>query len=567
MKKTAFFVLVGCGAISVLLVSGLGCGGDDSNVGTGTPDAGSPLDATVAPDGFVPPVDAGTDADASPPDDANVDTGTDATPPPNGTLLAPIVRSGAGVVGMTSDGYVVFGDQGSLWAVGTSVTDAGTPVRIATDWTGFNVTGRVVFGWSAAADAGTSNVAALNVWSAATGVHTIASATYQGFAAVSGDGSKMVYAAANANGAAGDITVANTDGTNPVVLVSQAVLGATPACLPQAAFAGPGRTDALVAYCLPTDASTTTATLDAFSGASWTKKNLATSLKPASTNLLVMGSESIPAANSPIFVLDASTANLLTVTASNQAVAISYPGGVVSSLESGAALPAFVVGDGGAPMAVYATQSGAMHASSIPATTPATLVDAGAVYAYSTPSPDGKWGVYGTTSTSIVNVTVTDLHLFATSTPAVTKTVEAAVDGTFAAVGRYPLFTADSTHLVWDNGITAYAGSWYSTTQSYDLVSGTSTKVADKVWFRMTTGNGSKIVYSDNSASRALPNGVNVVLGDLEVVDLAVSPLAPKTLQRAAYANFFLTPDSKSLVYVYALGTAAQNGLYLVPVP
>jgi hypothetical protein len=585
MKKAAFFVLVGFGAMSALMLSGLGCGGDDSSGADGTPEAGSPTDATVVPDGFVPPVEAGADADAAPPGngdaappgdanapprDAGIDAADAAPPPPNGTLLANVVHSGAGVAGVTSDGFVAYGDQGSLWVVSTSTADAGAPVHIATGWTGVNVTGPVVFGWSAAADAGTSNVAALMVWSKATGVHAIGSATYQGFAAVSGDGTKIIYAAATANGAAGDITVANTDGTNPVVLVPQAVLGAAPACPPQAAFAGAGQTDALVGYCLPTDAATATATLDAFSGASWTKKNLATGLQPSSANLLAPASFNTPypGANGPvsasIFALDSSSANVLTVTAAHEAVAISYPGGVVSNLEPGAALPAFFVGDGGAPTAVYATQAGAMHASSVPATTPATLVDAGALYAFSAPSPDGKWGVYGTTSRTIVNVSATDLNLFATSAPGVTKTVEATVDAVLTGVGPSPFFTSDSAHLVWDTGITALGGGWYSTTMSYDLASGTSTKVADKVWLHWAT-SGSKLVYCDGAASQVLPNGLSLVLADIKVVDLAVLPLAPKTVQLGAYANFFLTPDLKSLVYVYALGTPAQNGIYVVP--
>lgn len=563
---TALFVLVGSGAIGAMIVSGLGCGGGDSSAGTGAPDSGGASDASTAHDGS-PPLDAGSDSNVPPldaPVDSPADVGVDApvVPPPTGTRLA--TTTSAEIVGVTSDGYVVYFDFGNdgLWAVDTSAPDAGAPILIGTlggpTW-GAVVRGAVVFAWSNVPAQPAPQVAALTVWSKATGAHPIASKTQAWFAAASGDGSKVVYATSDATGAVGDITGVGTDGSSPVVLVSQATLAGQPACKPQIEFVGAGQTDAVVAYCLPTDAGASTATLDAFSGGSWTKKTLTTGLNPSNENLIAPLFAFAPY-NGNVFVVDATFTNILSMSAANQAVAITYPGAVVSNLESGAAAPGFFVGGSGTLNAVYPTQTGAIHASSVPPTTPTTLVTSGANVMFTVPSPDGKWGIYGSTTGTAVGLTTSDLALFATSPAATTKTVESAADAFMAGQGPYPFFTADSSHLLWYNNVVGSTSANWASLHSYDLAAGSSSLVAGNVWEHWATGSGSTIVYDDNSRSA----GTSYV-ADIKLVDLAVSPFAPKTLQLDADPNFALTPDLKTVVYAYTQGTAAQNGIYAIP--
>jgi len=536
-------------------------GGDAGEDVTGV-DVGSPGDSSAR--------DGASDSAA----EANGDGGSDAPsiPTPNGTKLA---KAGSpSLYGMTSDGYAVYLKPVSgVMVVATSGQDAGTEINVSPpsqadggNYFDIVVVGSVVFSWPNL-DTYPGASGPMYVWSAATGSHLIPGLTLGGFVAASGDGSKIIYGATTSTGATtGDIVVANTDGSNPTVLESQ--VGA--ACVPQASFVGANQTDPLVAYCLPTDAATATATLDAFQGASWTKTNLATGLKASNPNPLQPYVFSGPWQGN-VYALDSSSSNILTVSSANEAIAIAYPGGTSSNLESAAASPAYFTGSGGAVDAVYVTQAGALHASTLPTGTPATLVSSGVSYVYGATSPDGKWGVYGTNvGTSVAGQTTTDLTLFATSLPATTKSVTMFSTALFEAVGASSFFTGDSTHLLWDDAVSAASNGagTYTTFHAYDLASGTSTVVGGEVWLHYSIGSGTKVLYNDHSTVTSNATG-NGVVADIKVADVAASPLAPTLVQAGADVNFVLTPDQKTVVYAYTQGDAdaGVNGIYAVSVP
>jgi hypothetical protein len=534
------------------------CSASSSSNPAASGDAGNDVTGGEASPGDA--ADAKSDGAADAKVDGPADAGIDAPPPPSGTLLA--LDQSPIVLGMTSDGYAVYyAVDNTLYAVDASARDSGAPIRIAQSQpTGGNyvlavVVGPVVFFWPNL-PTGPASPGSLFVWSHATGVHPIPGVTVGGFAAASGDGSKIVYGAmASGTATSGDITVAGTDGSNPTVLESQVPLD--PQCVPQVSFVGASRADALVAYCAASDAGTKSATLDAFQGASWTKTTLASGLKPSNANLITVP----PAAplQGNIYVVDPSFTNILAVTTANEAVAITYPAGTSSNLESGAAMPVCFAGDGGAVDAVYATQAGAVHASTFPSGTPSTLVSSGATYVFSETSPDGKWGVYATTDST--GSMTSDLTLFATSLPATTKKVVTTPDALPS------IFTGDSSHFIWDDGVTQVVGGLgtWTTTHAYDLSTGASATVADKVWVHYSVGSGTTLVYNDNSTLLSVAVGSGLV-GDIKVVDVAASPLAPRLVQADVDVNFLVTPDQKTVVYAYTQGAdAGVNGVYAVP--
>jgi hypothetical protein len=533
------------------------CSGGSSSNPAASGDAGN--DVTGSEDAPGDAADAKVDGPA--------DAGIDAPPPPSGTLLA--LDPGPILLGMTSDGFAVYyANDNTLYAVDASGRDSGAPISIAQsqptggDYFDAVVVGPVVFFWPNL-PTGQASPGSLFVWSHATGVHPIPGVTVGGFAAASGDGSKIVYGAmASGTATSGDITVAGTDGSNPTVLESQVPLD--PQCVPQVSFVGASRADALVAYCAASDAGPKSATLDAFQGPSWTKTTLASGLKPSNPNLIAAPLGAAPLQGN-VYVVDPSSSNILTTTTANEAVAITYPAGISSNLESAAAMPVCFAGSGGAVDAVYATLAGAVHASTFPAGTPSTLVSSGATYVYTDTSPDGKWGIYATTGTM-----TTDLTLFATSPPATTKKVVTTPDALLAGGGgASSIFTGDSSHFIWDDGLTQVVGGLgtWTTTHAYDLSTGTSATVADKVWIHDSVGSGTTVVYNDNTTLLSVAVGTGLV-ADIKVVDVAASPLAPRLVQADVDANFLVTPDQKTVVYAYTQGTdAGVNGVYAVPLP
>lgn len=486
-------------------------------------------------------------------------------PPANGVKLASAAMPG--LVGVTSDGYVVYFDfnANTLYAASISGPDAGAPSKIL-DVNGAGgkywfavISGSVVFAWGGLAASPPAAAPVTAVWSKATGTHAIATETLAGIGAASGDGSNIVYVATSASGATGDITVAGADGSNPTVLVSQAQSLGSPTCVPQPSFVGAGKTDAVIAYCMPTDAATTSATLDAFRGANWTQKNLATGLKPSNPNLLLLAGAP-PGVSTGSYVVDSTSTNILAVTSAGEAIAIAYPAANASNLESSAATPAFFVGGGGgAASAVYSTQGGAVHATPVPAGTPTTLVASGASYLYPVVSPDGKWSVYGSTTGTAGGLTSSDLTLFATATPATTKSVTTSSDG---ILGFGSVFTADSTHFLWYDTFVAYSFGYYEALHSMDLATGSPTLIAQKTWMGLATANATSVVYNDGVATVPTNGGMNIV-ADIELVDVAASPLAPKLLQKGADPTFLLTPDAKSVIYAFTQGS--QSGVYTLP--
>src|SRR5262249_50088950 len=69
-------------------------------------------------------------------------------PLPNGTPVAQASTYGLGnLFGVTSDGYVVCGDNGDTWVAPVSGSDGGAPIRLIPNTYNNYVAGTVVFAW------------------------------------------------------------------------------------------------------------------------------------------------------------------------------------------------------------------------------------------------------------------------------------------------------------------------------------------------------------------------------------------------------------------------------------
>src|SRR5689334_2621195 len=258
-------------AAALLPMTLVGCNGDDTSNGAGGSGGGPSNDAAVGGG-----TDAGTSIGGATGTDAASDrTLPDAWVPPNGTKLA----SGAlSLVGVTTDNYAIYGDKvnGALYAV--SLT-GGDPIAIGTFGDRILVQGRVVLQWT-----GMGAVAPLSVWTAPYGIQSLSSASYPGTAgiALSPDNSRILFfEGVDESRAAGDLWIANIDGTEKTLLAESVALS-NPSCAPSLAFGG--NAAAAAAFCWAgngNDGSTTpAAVVQAYSGEGWTAYTLATNVSP-----------------------------------------------------------------------------------------------------------------------------------------------------------------------------------------------------------------------------------------------------------------------------------------------
>jgi hypothetical protein len=501
----------------------------------------------------------GSSGDAN--EESSGDTGTTctATVMPQGKQI--LANPTVTVVGVTSDGQVIYYDGSQLNAVPVG---GGSPKAIGS-WDKSQAiiftSSKVAIYWNNATQM-TNAHGALSVWTAAGGQQALGAQSNFGVPGggnidVSADGSLVLYTD-NVTTANADIYVAGSDGSNKTKLVAAASIGAN--CHPIVRFAG---NTPIVGYCTsqPDGGTTLNATVAAYSGAMWkTVQTFATdAFYDFSIGPVPSGDGGVSAYNVE-FVRNAGS-----VMPSPVAMYVEALGGTTPTLIDPQGAGGIFTHAG--TDVIYVQYGGSVWRS--PIATPAPAEVASGQYAGTLAlSSDDKWLELfkGQDPTTFF----TDMYLVST-TPAdggntpMTLSSCTTSNMMLKCVGANfgDAFTADSSRaLFFPNVIMSGAAGYVGAYDSLTLPpSGTPTTIAQNVWEEFAS-TGAKTLYNDNYASNAGFQGA----ADIESIDLSTATAA-KTLVSQADANFFLTADKKTIVYSWSACPGNNDGIYALPTP
>jgi hypothetical protein len=497
-------------AVAILPVAVVSCNGDDTSNGA-SGSGGAPSNDATGGGGTSIGGTTGTDA-------ASDRTLPDAWVPPNGTKLA---SGDLSLVGVTTDSYAIYGNEanGTLYAV--SLT-GGEPTTIGTFGDRILVRGRVVVQW-----AGTSTVAPLSVWTATYGIKSLSSASYPGTAAIalSPDNSRILFFDGVEDGrAAGDLWIANIDGTDKTLLAEGVALS-NPSCAPSLAFGG--NTAAAAAFCWAAnsiDASTTAAAVvQAYSGESWTASELATGVSPR--------------------VAIAPTGASVLVTGPTGLVAYPVLGGSGSMIDSEAGFGSFT-NDG--LSVVYTTPNQALKRSTIDSPAPVILAPSGFAGIRAI-SRDENWVLgYSVIDTS---QDLSDLYLTSATAPGTVTSLSALpTAGLFGSDG----FTTDSTRALYYTDISNRVGTLFSA----PVGGGTPGALGSNVSGHHA-GSEAYVVFNDYDA--ATRTGAIKVANAGQTVSSVIVSLAD--------ADFFVAETKDKVVYTWKYLGGDMAGLWVATIP
>jgi hypothetical protein len=522
-------------------------------------------DVTVAVDDGGSEAAPGSDAKA-PGSDAKTpgsDGGSDSAPPPDGSHgeaeAAPPgsvpLASGKGLslIGVTSDGNVIYAGVGTatnypIYAIpisGGSVTEIATVSNDSLP----TIAGPIL---EITTGVTSANPGTTQTWSAASGLHTITSATYVDlsgvilsdgyFQAISPDFKSIAYfdnydmAAQTA-----DAYVANIDGTGAKLLEASVPGVGGSSCWAALSYVG---TSVVLAYCAPSD---TTGSIYSFTGPSWSSVPLATNINlaylnlnndPTGTNLLI----NAPAGALEVVPVSGATPTTIDPTGSAMLSQFTSDGKDVIYLAlSGVEVP----------------WAGPLLRSPIASPSPVTL-ESGNFEGIQAISPD---------SSSVLvyeNFTDTPQDLYAASTTTSGKltklTTSTPVED--APVGSW--FTNDSSHAIFLSSavFTEPPGLDVSTLKTSPVGSSSVVTLATKSYTAFASG-ASKVVFDDNFAMV----GSNYTL-DIKAYDTASSSSPTTVVSQVNFGgggSFFLSPDGTKIVY--ATDATSTGGVYVTSVP
>jgi hypothetical protein len=506
----------------------------------------------AAPNGDAPAGDAPR-SDALPPDSSShPEGGGDASGP---TQLAEGMD--LTVWGVTSDGYIIYSDAASSYAVplagGTS-----TVIDAISGPTYLTVAGPLVeiaVGYNSISSPGT-----LKTWSEKGGLHTISSKafvyTYQyqynqvnppidgPVGGSSRDFASIAYfdnydAAANT----ADAYVANVDGTG-ATLLQASVQGvgisvtSVPTCSPVLSFVG---SSAVLGYC-PTVGSST-GNITSYAPPSWSSVPVAADVAidtldgvsfsfgdPSGTNILLQGSSGLEV--------------------------IAVAGGVPTTIDpNGSAIGALFTSDGAD--VVYLSVTGALLRSPVASPSPSTLVTSG-LFGISGLSPDNATALV---STAVSSTTfLSNLYEASATTSGSLTTLSAATSTEVPGILGGSSFTNDSSHALFYSSVTTDSTTFVTlgTLQAAPVGSSSLVTLASNSINTYASGN-TKVVFD---ANYTLPASSKIATVDLLSVDLSTSA-GPSTLATGAIAySYALSPDGSQLVY-----SKLSGGLFVTKVP
>jgi hypothetical protein len=310
-------------------------------------------------------------------------------------------------------------------------------------------------------------------------------------------------------------------------------------------FAG---STALAAYCLvgttPDDAGAgandggfapSVLTLSAFSGSSFTQKNL------VSDPQLV------------VYSVDSAGTQALVSLASGLAV---YPlSGAASTVVDSTGVSGSFTSD--AMNVVYTSNAPALRRSPVASPAPLTLTPG--LAGLLSLSPDSQWALAYKTSGN--NGATYDVNLASAVTPG--EAIPLAAKPTAGIYGD--AFTADSKYAMYLDNIDLM----HSTGDFYAAPStgGTPAKVTTGAWAAVAA-SGSKVIFNDNCTGCAYNPTVGLTIGnaDLKAVDVS-SPTAITTLAHQAYGTFFLNAAKDTVAYSWGCTKDGTGGVYASPIP
>ncbi len=527
------------GALLGLLAA---CGG---STGAAPKDGGAPL-----ADAGTGPIDAGSSLDgggSSGGGDASAEAASGCVFPkgttaPGGTQL--VQSTTVTAAGVTSDGYAVYADSAAGTVSAIALT-GGKPLAIGmTDGSGVRVVGPAVLVWNGAMQPTGVAFGALTAWTAASGAHTVATASLVSgrrgapYVDVSGDGRWVLYfddaVTSDAGAQTADLFVAGVDGSTPVRL-QQGVSIAAP-CLPQVGFVGGY---AVAATCLVDG----TGNVGAEMLSTWTGSG---------------------GANPWASTMSASIATGARWSADHAGTEVLYPGAsgglFVHTLGSGGATSIDPTGASGlftpdGASVVYVGGDGSIRRSPVASPSPAVVLPVASYRNLVALSPDGSTMLISKlTQAGGFNY---DLFLSSTApgstatTLATTLSTDVAGDA-FSADGSRALFFANVSNRVGD-----YTAVDTSASAGKPVVLGNLARVG------YATG-GAKVVFNDHFSAGATGSAG---VADLVSVDTSAATLAPVTLASSADAAFYATVDRKTIVYSWSICAGPQAGLYAIAAP
>jgi hypothetical protein len=435
---------------------------------------------------------------------------------PTGTRLQ--AGDALSVRGVTADGYVIFSDDVALRLAAVELTGGSTkslgPLG-SKFWV--SVQGNVVFAWSSVASTGQG---ALSVWTASTGLHAIAPASYGLLAAASADGSQILYVdGVDATGTTGDVSMAQVDGTGAKKLLRGVHVAG---CFPQLGFVG---TFALSSHCDGNPGPSFSSAITSFSLPSLARTDLVTHAanywSASATRVFASTSHGVllvPIGGGPTEMVDKT--------------------GFIGQLST----------DG--QTTFYSTMSHAFRRSPAVAPSPTTLVqkDFGGLYSL---SGDDAWALY---YWSMGN-DGSDLYLTGTAAHGTPTTLSSTTNA--GIVGD--AFTADSTHALYVTDVDPCNDSGALHARALD---GTSDVILGHgVWLDRATSGG-KVVFSENYLATG---GLRFGRADIAVADTAHGGAATRVVSGADVV-VQVTPDLDQVVYSWSL-RPGSSGLYLARLP
>ena len=406
------------------------------------------------------------------------------------------------------------------------------------------VQGKGVWSWSQV-DMNTG-VAVTTFWTAASGANQITAQGLNTIGYVADDGANIIFSSNPApDGTSTDISIAKADGSGAKTLATSLDLSMT--CFADLNFRG-GKF--FIIGCPPApDGGVQTSTLWVVDAVTHAVVSTTPGLQASNLRRLV---GAISAAGDKVFAIDQNGA----------AVVINAADGKITKIDADGAA-GWMTPDGATVM--YRNSKGALMSSATTNPAPKQLV-ANNVNDFSYfvvgtellpgMSNDGKYMVY--TENQDPTTGLGDLHLVSTTVAGSPVTLTS--DPTGALFGD--AFTTDSTFALYYPTTTNVAaiGGLIGPLSAVAVAAGTPKMIGDKIWLSYAA-KGSIVVYNDNFYAKGAKNHGRF---DLKFVD--VKSGSPTMVAQNAEADFFVTADKTSIVYVFGLNTPA-SGLYQYKIP
>ncbi len=499
----------------------VGCGGGGSGHGSAPTssangDGGAASDATATGIGGE---DGGGDAGAF--GDGGVSC-IDGGAGPKGTQL--VKSATASILGITDDDEVVYVDTASQ-ALSAVPAVGGAPVSIGRTEGAAGVASKAVFNWTGLNQDGTV-ASALQVWTAARGVHPLAGASLAGAADSSADGTKVVYFD-DASASTADLYVAGTDGSGKTRLASGIYW--TPGCIPQVSFLG---NSVILGYCTaaPSGTGIPVGTLALYVGASGSGTTLSAA---ASMSFQTDATKILYNTSGGLMLADATTG----------ATTLVDPTGGPSSI---------FTHDGQG--AIYVTTDGAIKRYPMASPNQPSVVASGGFQSVASLSPDDRWVL--ASKTMDPNSGNADIYVASAASPAPAVTILGTPTGTFYGSS----FTADSSHVLYVDNAANGAGDLHVVPTS----GGPGVKVASRMWIGFAT-TGARVVYEDGF----VPNvGLDAQgIADIRVIDVSAASPTPTLLVNQADPGLYFTSAGNRLVYSLTFCAVGSEGIWVMPTP